>query len=83
MANPDLRMRDKGWGGGRGLNKYKYKYKGRAQAPWASLLDPPLYCTAASPQASSTLIFEFPVVSWVSCCYLGVIILIYVCQDDS
>ena len=37
---------------------------------------------AASPQSSSTLILGPPVVPWVSCRYLDVIIWIYVCQKD-
>ena len=37
---------------------------------------------ATSPQASSTFIFGFVVVPWVSCQYLGIMILIDVCQDD-
>ena len=88
MANPDFQIRG---GGGHPDSEIrgtwskkiiKYKYKGRAQAPWAPLLDPPLYYIAASPQASSALIFGLSVVSWVSLCYLGIIIWIYVCQDD-
>ena len=59
------------------------KNKGRVRTPWAPPLDPPLYYIAESPQASSTLIFGLPVVSWVSRRYLGVIIWIYVCQDVS
>ena len=56
---------------------------GSVPPPGAPPLDPPLYYIAASPQASSTLIFGVPVVSWVSCRYLDVIIWIDVCQDDS
>ena len=38
---------------------------------------------AASPsQSSSTLIFGFPVVPWVSCCHLDVTIWTYLFQGD-
>ena len=37
---------------------------------------------AASPKSSSTLIVGSPVVPWVSCRYLDVSILIYVCEED-
>ena len=99
VADPDLSDKGGGAGhpdseirGGPVSKKYFFsalwasfcsKNKGRVRTPWAPLLDPPLYYIAESPLASSTLIFEPPVVSWVSHRYLGIIIWIYVCQDDS
>ena len=99
VADPDLSDKGGGAGhpdseirGGPVSKKYFFsalwasfcsKNKGRVRTPWAPLLVPPLYYIAESPQASSTLIFGLPVVSWVSLRYLGVIIWIYVCQDDS
>ena len=90
VANPDLQIRGGGCHpdseirGGPVSKQYIFsalwasfwsKNKARVRTPWAPPLDPPLYYIAESPQASSTPIFEPPVVSWVSLRYLKVYVI--------